>query len=103
MRNAHADDAAVLAKIADIRDSFKGLRDPAVYAGNAHDHGLIPAELAAEKLGIELKRLLGFGLRNEVGDPIGGVIDGQVYFYDWSLEPLRKRLRAAADQPTVAP
>ena len=102
MRNTPADDAAVLNTIADIREAINGLRFDGVYEPNGADRELIPAEVAASKLGIETKRLLGYGLRNKVGDPIGGLIDGKVYFYAWSLEPLRKRLAVRGSAATNA-
>jgi hypothetical protein len=57
---------------------------------------LIPLEQAATRLGIEPKRLLGYALRNRVGDPIGGLVDGKPYLYDWSLATLRAKLQRSA-------
>ena len=56
------------------------------------DADVITVEAAAQMLGIEAKRLLGFIARNGLNDPIGN----ERYVYKWSLERLRKRL---ADQP----
>jgi hypothetical protein len=103
VRNSHADDAAVLAGIADIRDSFRDLGQHDVQqkrtfgaaknAGiSADSEDLLDIETAAAELGIQPKRLRGFIFRNRVGDPIGDM----QYVYRWSLEPLRKRLRASA-------
>ncbi len=50
------------------------------------DFCLVPVDRAAEALGIEPKRLLGFMARNQVGDPIG---DGQEV-YGWSCATLIK-------------
>jgi len=60
---------------------------------------LIPYERAAALIGIEPKRLLGWLLRNRVGDPIGGDTPDGVMVYEWSMKELKQRL---ADHSTVA-
>ena len=52
---------------------------------------LIPYEAAAALIGVSPKRLLGYLIRNKVGDPIGGeTIDG-IMVYEWSLKTLAER------------
>ena len=54
--------------------------------------GLVPAEEAAQALGIEVKRLTGFVLRNRLEDPIGGWSDHGMAVYGWSCRQLAARL-----------
>jgi hypothetical protein len=51
---------------------------------------LVPVSEAASELGIEPKRLLGYMMRNKIGDPIG---DGKMV-YGWSCATLADRLRS---------
>ena len=53
---------------------------------------LIPCERAAALIGIEPKRLLGYLIRNKVGDPIGGETPEGIMVYGWSLKTLQERL-----------
>lgn len=49
------------------------------------DAGLVPVREAAVALGIPEKRLIGFILRNELRDPIGGWLpDAGMAVYGWS-------------------
>ena len=52
---------------------------------------LIPYERAAALIGIEPKRLLGYLMRNKVGDPIGGETPDGIMVYGWSLKTLAER------------
>ena len=52
------------------------------------DAGLVPIEDAAEALGVEPKRLLGFMARNGITDPIGD----ESLVYGWSCKGLAERL-----------
>jgi hypothetical protein len=52
------------------------------------DEGMIPVELAAERLGITPSRLLGFIARNGATDPVGNY----QWVYEDTLASLRKRL-----------
>jgi hypothetical protein len=49
---------------------------------------LVPIATAAESLGIEPKRLLGYMFRNQIGDPIGDGLE----VYGWSCATLAKRI-----------
>ena len=60
------------------------------------ESSLVPMEDAAEALGIEPKRLLGFMARNGITDPIG---DGELV-YGWSCKSLAERL--VRDRENVA-
>lgn len=53
---------------------------------------LIPLNEAAARLGIEPKRLLGYCIRNGLGDPIAGNTPDGIMVYAWSLEATRQRL-----------
>jgi hypothetical protein len=66
------------------------------YVPDSLDTSLITHEAAAAELGIDLKRLRGFLMRNYVGDPIGD----ERYVYRWSLKTLRERLAHRADGVT---
>lgn len=59
---------------------------------------LIPYERAAALIGVEPKRLLGYMIRNKVGDPIGGDTPEGIMVYEWSMKELKQRL---ADHSTV--
>ena len=56
------------------------------------DDDLIPYERAAALIVVEPKRLLGWMLRNRVGDPIGGETEDGIMVYGWSLKTVRERL-----------
>ena len=64
---------------------------------------LIPVAEAAAALGIPEKRLIGFILRNELRDPIGGWLDGGMAVYGWSCRTLAERMAAAGDSAGVSP
>ena len=53
---------------------------------------LIPYERAAALIGVSPKRLLGWMLRNRVGDPIGGETQDGIMVYEWSMKELKQRL-----------
>ena len=53
---------------------------------------LIPYERAAALIGVEPKRLLGYMIRNKVGDPIGGDTPEGIMVYEWSMKELKQRL-----------
>ena len=59
------------------------------------ERSLVPMEDAAEALGIEPKRLLGFMARNIITDPIG---DGELV-YGWSCKGLVERMRSDRESP----
>ena len=52
---------------------------------------LIPYEAAAALIGVSPKRLLGYLIRNKVGDPIGGDTPDGITVYGWSLKTLAER------------
>jgi hypothetical protein len=57
-------------------------------AASVLDKGLMPIADAANALGIEPKRLLGYMFRNGIGDPIGDGLE----VYGWSCATLAKRI-----------
>ena len=61
---------------------------------------LIPYERAAALIGVSPKRLLGYLIRNKVGDPIGGETTEGIMVYGWSCKTLAERL---ANHSDVAP
>ena len=64
------------------------------------DDDLIPYERAAALIGVEPKWLLGWLLRNRVGDPIGGETPDGIMVYEWSMKELKQRLALTS---SVAP
>jgi ribosome-binding protein aMBF1 (putative translation factor) len=58
--------------------------------------GLVPVDQAAQELGIDPRRFLGYCLRNKVGDPIS---DGREV-YGWSCKTLAERLAVHSDGAT---
>jgi hypothetical protein len=61
---------------------------------------LIPYERAAALIGVEPKRLLGWLMRNKVGDPIGGETASGIMVYEWSLKTLAERTTNHSDGAT---
>ncbi len=61
---------------------------------------LIPYEAAAALIGVSQKRLLGYLMRNHVGDPIGGETPDGIMVYEWSLKTLAE---STANHSSVAP
>ena len=53
---------------------------------------LIPYERAAALIGVEPKRLLGYMIRNKVGDPIGGDTPEGIMVFEWTMKELKQRL-----------
>lgn len=64
---------------------------------------LIPYEKAAALIGIEPKRLLGYLIRNKVGDPIGGETPEGIMVYGWSLKTLAERVSSHSTEVTSCP
>ena len=58
---------------------------------------LIPYEAAAALIGVSPKRLLGYLIRNKVGDPIGGDTPDGITVYGWSLKTLAERTANHSD------
>ncbi|MBZ4252009.1 hypothetical protein LAJ57_13995, partial [Streptococcus pneumoniae] len=52
---------------------------------------LVAYERAAALIGIEPKRMLGYLIRNKVGDPIGGETPDGIMVYGWSCKTLAER------------
>lgn len=64
------------------------------------DDDLIAYEAAAALIGVSPKRLLGYCLRNKVGDPIGGETPEGIMVYGWSCKTLAHRLADHSDGAT---
>ena len=67
--------------------------------GESVNDDLIPYKRAAALIGVSPKRLLGWLIRNRVGDPIGGDTHEGIMVYEWSMKELKQRL---ANHSTVA-